>query len=1449
MRPARALPYAFGVALLLAAAPAGLAQDTAENDPGFLERIIQSALGGEGRDVQIRGLAGPLSGEPRIAEITVADSDGVWLTIRDVVLNWRRLAVFRRQLDVNSLTIGEIVVARAPLPAPTALPSPEAVDPEAEPEEAPGGFALPELPVSVEIQEVAIGAVRLGEPLIGQAADLSVDGSAQMADGEADLTLQLVRLDGTEGRFDLQAGFSNTTRVLRAYLDVREADGGLIATLARIPETPSLALSVSGEDPISDFEATLALSTADVQRLAGTVRLTESPAPTTDVTAAPVTQQVIDAQLGGDVTALFIPEYKPFFGDSVAFDLRATRTPDVGISVETLNLTAAALDLTGSFDLTADFAPRLIDVSGTIATPLKLPVVLPLPGPATLIDRADIEISFDAAQGDALVVSANVRNLQRDDGILLDAMELRADGTIVLTEGNGIASASAEIDADLSGLSVTDPKLFEAAGDSATLTAQVDWASEGRLDVRDLDLRSDQVQLTGGAQVTGLAEEAAPEVALDANLTSGPLSRFATLAATPLTGSVVTSLSGNYAVQTGAFNVTVDGTGQGLGIGPPEADALLAGPLTLGVTAARGAEGITVERLALSNDALTLSGGGRLASDSGDMQVNAEIADLSVLEVAQLSGPVTLSAELNGVDDVWDASLDVASDDASVTGQGTIENLFGGDISVTADAEIDTGDLARIAPLVDMPLTGRVTLDASGSYDVASGNGALTADGIGMGLSIGQPQADALMSSPLSLAVTAARDGDTISVDRLYLRGTAINVTGGGQIEGDGGTMSLDAELPELALLEIPSLSGPVSLKADLEGEDDLWNANVNLVSNEATVVGNAQVDKLMAGEIDASGSARIETGRLSRFAPLVGMPLTGQIGLDANGRYNAVSGDAALTANGSGSGLSVGIEQADALLAGALTLAVDASRTDGDIQIQTARLQTNQVALNAEGGMTDGAGRFDLTFGLNDLASLLEGLSGPLDLRAAIEGQEQTWDVAGNLTGPNGISAVISGGAIRPDGTVDLSVTGDVPLLIAEPFIAPRTLVGDAAFDITVQGQPGLEAVRGTVTIADARASDPGTRMVVEGINLNVGLANSTANVDLSGQLRTGGTITVSGPVALTAPFDAGITVALQELTVIDPTLYEVNMSGNASIQGPLLGGAAVTAGVVIDRAEIRIPSGLGGPGAVPDITHTDEPATSLETRRRAGIQVDPPDETDRGAAGPVYDLDITIAAPRQVFVRGRGLDVEMGGGITVGGTTAAPIPGGGIRLLRGQMALLGQRLEFEKAEINLQGNLVPDLDMVAFSNNGSVRAFIEIQGPVTAPQLSFRSQPQLPEDEVLAQLFFGKPINELTPLEVAQLLASVNRLTGNGGPGVLSRLQQSIGVDSLGVTTDDDGETEVSAGKYLSERLYTDVTVGASGTSEIELNYDFNSTFKGRTAVDSEGDSSVGFAFERDF
>ncbi len=255
------------LALLLALPHSAAAQD----DRGLLQGFIEDNLSTEGREVRIEGFAGALSSEASLDLLTIADEDGIWLTLKDVTLDWSRLALLRGRLEVTKLSAGEILVPRLPKPQEgVEIPDAEAT-----------GFSLPDLPVAINVEEIAATKIVLGAPLLGEEVSLSLAGSLQLDDGVGNAKLDVTRLDRDADKVVLDVSYSNADHRLGIDLTVTEDEGGLASTLMGIPGAPSLKLTVLGDAPLEDFTAEIGLDTDGERRIGGTVAV-QSPAPDPD---------------------------------------------------------------------------------------------------------------------------------------------------------------------------------------------------------------------------------------------------------------------------------------------------------------------------------------------------------------------------------------------------------------------------------------------------------------------------------------------------------------------------------------------------------------------------------------------------------------------------------------------------------------------------------------------------------------------------------------------------------------------------------------------------------------------------------------------------------------------------------------------------------------------------------------------------------------------------------------------------------------------------------------------------------------------------------------------------------------------------------------------------------------------------------------------------------------
>src|SRR5213075_2554723 len=113
---------------------------------------------------------------------------------------------------------------------------------------------------------------------------------------------------------------------------------------------------------------------------------------------------------------------------------------------------------------------------------------------------------------------------------------------------------------------------------------------------------------------------------------------------------------------------------------------------------------------------------------------------------------------------------------------------------------------------------------------------------------------------------------------------------------------------------------------------------------------------------------------------------------------------------------------------------------------------------------------------------------------------------------------------------------------------------------------------------------------------------------------------------------------------------------------------------------------------------------------------------------------LDVRLRAPRRVFLRGRGLDVELSLDAHVGGTTANAQLSGTARVVRGDYEFAGKRFEFDDRSVVYLGAKPANvrLQLDAVREDPTLTVTVRIRGTAARPEISLISSPSLPNDEV---------------------------------------------------------------------------------------------------------------------
>ena len=795
-------------------------------------------------------------------------------------------------------------------------------------------------------------------------------------------------------------------------------------------------------------------------------------------------------------------------------------------------------------------------------------------------------------------------------------------------------------------------------------------------------------------------------------------------------------------------------------------------------------------------------------------------------------------------------------------------------------AGLDRPDLA--AETLSLSGSGRIERDATGnSFDGTFGYSAT-----------GLAPADPALGKALGPALTGgftlrfAAGDDSIQVSDITLLGKGLSGSGQVKIKGLSAAFLTSGSLA-MSVDDLSRFDGLAGRPLGGQGEVQVAGS-VSQLSGEVdgTValsvlglrIGVDQIDRLLVGKSVASLSVlRDGSGTTIRSLDLGAGPITASMSgkvasadVDLSGKVTiddlsgldpgysgkakldiTLSGkpeSALITFSGDADGLSIGNSTADPLLAGASSLSARLALSEGVVTLDQLQLSNPQLDLSVTGAITEDTQKLSVIGKLADFGLLIPDLNGPLSVSGAVldDGTAFTIDLKGQ--GPGKVDARVSGSVARDFASADLSISGTGQAGLANIFIAPMVIEGLTRFDLRLAGPLQLSSLSGRVTLSNGRLSDPGLGFALEDIGAQADLKAGKAALSATAGLSTGGTLRVDGPVGLGKPYVADLAVTLERVRFFDPKLYETVLGGKLGIKGALTGGATISGAIALSETELRVPeSGIDAAGVLVAMTHRNEPADVRATRVRAGLLGGDGDK--QASTGAPFRLDLVLSAPSRIFLRGRGIDAELGGELRLRGTTAAVIPSGEFGLIRGRLDVLGKRLVLDRADLNLEGSFVPQLAISASSQSDGIQSTVTIEGPADDPKVAFASVPDLPQEEVLARLLFGRGLNNISALQAAQLAQAVAVLAGRGGEGVISKLRKSFGLDDLDLATADDGTTALKAGKYISENIYTEVEIDQTGTSTINLNLDLRPgvTVKGRVGAD--GETGVGVFIEKDY
>ncbi|HLN13322.1 MAG TPA: translocation/assembly module TamB domain-containing protein, partial [bacterium] len=293
----------------------------------------------------------------------------------------------------------------------------------------------------------------------------------------------------------------------------------------------------------------------------------------------------------------------------------------------------------------------------------------------------------------------------------------------------------------------------------------------------------------------------------------------------------------------------------------------------------------------------------------------------------------------------------------------------------------------------------------------------------------------------------------------------------------------------------------------------------------------------------------------------------------------------------------------------------------------------------------------------------------------------------------------------LTPNGPLDLRLSlADTDLSFLTLFTpAIRDASGTIAGDVTIGGTPANPEMTGVLQSHGGRFLIGPLTTPVENLNININFSQSQIELQQLSATMGGGTLTGQGTVSVKdlRPDTVALVLSGTNITVVMPGLYSGGVDGSLSLSGPAL--RPTLAGTInLSHGTVAVTE-AAGPGTLSDV--------------------------------PIR-LDASVVLGDSVnYVQGPAR-ARLTGGLHIGGTIGRPVLTGQVQAINGTINILGTPYTVSQGVLTFSegSGVFPHISVTAQGLYGPTRVFLNVDGVLPTPTLSWTSDPPMSQDQVLA-------------------------------------------------------------------------------------------------------------------
>jgi translocation and assembly module TamB len=480
-----------------------------------------------------------------------------------------------------------------------------------------------------------------------------------------------------------------------------------------------------------------------------------------------------------------------------------------------------------------------------------------------------------------------------------------------------------------------------------------------------------------------------------------------------------------------------------------------------------------------------------------------------------------------------------------------------------------------------------------------------------------------------------------------------------------------------------------------------------------------------------------------------------------------------------------------------------------------------------------------------------------------------------------------------RQDEAHSLSINGGIPIILkgaGEGSFSP--VLGEADLRVRSQGlslavlnlvSKQIQDVQGTLTM-DVELRGPVQSLTPSGpvriqqgqvrvkqlgqtfsdILVELQLASDAVRLSRftvragEGQFAGNGTVAVRHYI----PTDIDVTFTADRFRVINTREYRAALSGRVRASGSLQAPVVTGALDVVDT-EIRPDLALmkSGPAkqdaSITVVRNTQDLNANGEEEEAEREKAQQASSATQNDFYQKLAVDLAVNIPRDTWVYMKEGSIELTGNLRARKSPAKEIVlVGSIETVRGWVAFQNRKFRLEKGNVVFTGAtpIDPTLDVVAQYVLPSYKVDVMVGGTAQTPTITFRSEPELEQADILSLLLFGKPANALSKNQKTSLQSqALGSLAGSVASELRQSLAEHLGVDDLEFGMGESpGQSTIGVGKYIAPGVFvsTSQQIGGDGQGRnVSIEYQLNNQWQLKGTTTAEGNNGVDILWQKQY